>query len=104
MAPWRDQWRIALELEHIESMLRLVAMGQLIGCASRLALRDDLTGGRLVEIQVPELTMQRNFSIVVHRDKFSTTAMRAFLDVCQQSAIGARLSHEAGIGYMHGRR
>lgn len=103
MAPWRDRWRIALELEQIEAMLRIVAIGRLIGCASRLALRDDLTSGRLMEIRVPDLVLRRSLAIVVHRRKYRTRALQAFVDVCRDAARGSRRSHEVEVGYMRGR-
>lgn len=100
LRPWRDRWRIAVEIDQIEAMLRFVAIGKSIGCASRLALRDDLTIGRLVEIPVAGLKICRNFSIVLRRDKYRSSAMEAVLAVCREAASQSLLSHEVEIGKM----
>jgi DNA-binding transcriptional LysR family regulator len=95
---WRDRWMIAIETDQIEAMLRFVALGELIGCASRLALRDDVAQGRLVELKVRNLAIVRRFGLVRRRGRYESAAVQAFLSLCRAAAAGAAPSHEVAIG------
>lgn len=86
LAPYWSRWRIGIELEHIEAIKATVEAGRMIGCVSRLALTDALASGRLVEIRVAELALSRRFYTVVHRGKYRTAGMAAFLDLCGEAA------------------
>lgn len=76
------QWQIGMQLEHIEAIKTAVETGSMIGCVSRLALKDALASGRLVEIPVQELSLRRHFYTVIHRNKYRTASIDAFLKTC----------------------
>jgi DNA-binding transcriptional LysR family regulator len=71
-----------MELQQIEAILETVAVSPLIGCVSHLAARGALAQGRVVQLGVPELDLRRRFYIVLHREKFVTAGIRAFLEIC----------------------
>ena len=84
MAPYRDRWKIALELEHTEAIKSTVAAGRTIGCVSRLALTEALKSGSLVEIDIVDMGLERRFYFVLNREKYRTPGMEAFIRLCRE--------------------
>lgn len=74
---------IRLELEHTEAIKRAVESGMGIGCISRLALKDAFRRGSLVPLEIPGLDLARQFNFVLHRQKFRTAGIEAFLSLCR---------------------
>lgn len=79
---------IRLELEHTEAIKRAVESGLGIGCISRLALKDAFRRCSLVPIATPQLDLGRFFYFLWHKQKYQTTGMREFLDLCRQFTHG----------------
>lgn len=92
--PWRERVKIRLELEHTEGIKRAVEAGLGIGCVSRLALKDAFRRGSLAEVRLQGLDLGRNFYFLLHRQKYRTPAMDAFLALCRESSARARRSDE----------
>ena len=59
-----------------------------IGCISRLALKDAFSRGSLVPIATPELDLKRFFYFLWHKQKYQTTGMREFLNLCKRFTAG----------------
>ena len=89
MSKYWTRWRIGLELEHTEAIKRTIETGRGIGCISRLALKEAFRRGSLVEINVPELALDRRFYFLLNRQKYRTPAIDAFLGICREYAAGA---------------
>ena len=87
-----SQLKIRLELEHTEAIKRAVESGLGIGCISRLALRDAFRRGSLVPISTPNLDLSRFFYFLWHKQKYQTTGIREFLDLCRRLTIGVERS------------
>ncbi|MNE38657.1 HTH-type transcriptional activator CmpR [compost metagenome] len=85
---------IRLELEHTEAIKRAVESGLGIGCISRLALRDAIRRGSLVAVETPELDLVRQFYFIWHKQKYQTSAMREFLELCRSFTAGVTRSDE----------
>lgn len=83
---------IRLELEHTEAIKRAVESGLGIGCISRLALKDAFRRGSLVPIATPQLDLGRYFYFLWHKQKYQTTGMREFLNLCRQLTQGVARS------------
>ncbi len=83
---------IRLELEHTEAIKRAVESGLGIGCISRLALKDAFRRGSLVPLATPNLDLGRYFYFLWHKQKYQTTGMREFLNVCRQLTAGVSRS------------
>jgi DNA-binding transcriptional LysR family regulator len=79
---------IRLELEHTEAIKRAVESGLGIGCISRLALKDAFRRGSLVPLATPNLDLGRYFYFLWHKQKYQTTGMREFLNVCRELTAG----------------
>ena len=84
--------KIRLELEHTEAIKRAVESGLGIGCISRLALKDAFRRGSLVPISTPNLNLSRFFYFLWHRQKYQTTGIREFLDLCKSLTVGIERS------------
>lgn len=84
--------KIRLELEHTEAIKRAVESGLGIGCISRLALKDAFRRGSLVPIATPSLDLSRFFYFLWHKQKYQTTGMREFLDLCKRLTAGVNRS------------
>ncbi|QLG89758.1 LysR family transcriptional regulator [Chitinibacter bivalviorum] len=95
-----SQLNIRLELEHTEAIKRAVESGLGIGCISRLALKDAFRRGSLVPLEVPELDLARHFHFVVHKQKYQTPSMDAFLSLCRQATAGVNRSDEIAMPYI----
>lgn len=84
--------KIRLELEHTEAIKRAVESGLGIGCISRLALKDAFRRGSLVPISTPNLDLSRFFYFLWHKQKYQTTGIREFLDLCMGLTEGVERS------------
>lgn len=84
--------KIRLELEHTEAIKRAVESGLGIGCISRLALKDAFRRGSLVPISTPNLDLGRFFYFLWHKQKYQTTGIREFLDLCKNLTAGVARS------------
>lgn len=87
-----SQLKIRLELEHTEAVKRAVESGLGIGCISRLALKDAFRRGSLVPISTPNLDFSRFFYFLWHKQKYQTTGIREFLDLCKNLTAGVARS------------
>lgn len=79
-----SQLKIRLELEHTEAIKRAVESGLGIGCISRLALKDAFRRGSLVPLATPGLDLGRFFYFLWHKQKYQTTGMKEFLNLCRR--------------------
>ena len=84
--------KIRLELEHTEAIKRAVESGLGISCISRLALKDAFRRGSLVPISTPNLNLGRFFYFLWHKQKYQTTGIREFLDLCKRLTVGVERS------------
>ena len=74
--------RIAFELEQPEAIRQCVRNGLGIGCLSTIELRDAFQSGWLAPVSTPFLNLERQFQVVLHRDKHLSPGLRAILALC----------------------
>ena len=74
-----------LELGHTEAIKEAVEAGLGISCLSRLAIARALQLGVLVRLPTPFLGLERRFSILLHKEKYRTEVLRAFLAFCRNA-------------------
>ncbi len=84
--------KVLLELEHTEAIKRAVESGLGIGCISRLALKDAFKRGSLVPLEIAGLDLKRQFNFVLHKQKFMTTGIHKFLELCRDATQGVSRS------------
>ena len=90
----RPTLNLRLALEPTEAIKRAGESGRGIGCSSRLALRDAFRRGSLVAVETPELDLMRQFYFIWHKQKYQTSAMREFLELCRNFTAGFTRSDE----------
>lgn len=74
--------RVGYELGSAESIKRIVASSDALGCISRRAAAVELSQGRLIELRSVLPPARRQLSIVVHRNKQLNASTQAFYDHC----------------------
>ncbi len=76
------QIKLAMELSQTEAIKQVVESGFGVGCLSRISLQDAFTQGRLVPLATPYLNLQRQFLIIIHRQKYRGSHLSRFLEYC----------------------
>ncbi len=71
---------LLLELGNTEAVKSAVESSRAISCLSRITIARDLESGRFVELKTPFLNLERNFYLVMHRDKYRTALLQSFLE------------------------
>jgi DNA-binding transcriptional LysR family regulator len=74
---------IVLELQHTEAIKSAVEAGLGVGCASRLAVADAFRHGTLAPCNIPGRDFRRQFFFVLHEQKYGSTAIQRWLDLCR---------------------
>jgi DNA-binding transcriptional LysR family regulator len=74
---------VALELEHTEAIKSAVKAGLGVGCVSRIALAEAFAHRSLVPCHVPKRSLRRHFFFVLHRDKYQSAGIEAWLALCR---------------------
>lgn len=74
---------LAQELSQTEAIKNAVAAGMGLGCLSRLALTEELKRKTLIACCVPRRDFRRSFFFVLHRGKFQSSALDAWLALCR---------------------
>lgn len=80
---------LRLELGHTEAIKRAVESGLGMGCLSRLALREALRRGSLVEVKTPQFDLRRHFYFAQHRLRHTSLSMRHLRGLCLAATQGA---------------
>ena len=73
---------VAYELEQPEAIRQCVRNGLGMGCLSTLELRDAFQSGWLAPVSTPFLELERQFQVILHRDKHLSPGLRAILSLC----------------------
>ena len=73
---------IAFELEQPEAIRQCVRNALGLGCLSTLELHDAFQAGWLAPVDTPFLNLDRQFQVVLHRDKHLSPGLRAILALC----------------------
>lgn len=74
---------IALELQHTEAIKRAVEANLGIGCLSALTLTDAFKRGNLVPLTVEGHRFKRHLYFVLHRQKYRSAGLQAWIKHCQ---------------------
>ncbi|MEM0954219.1 MAG: LysR family transcriptional regulator [Pseudomonadota bacterium] len=85
MAGLLPRLNMGLALEHTEAIKRAVAAGLGLGCLSRISLQDAFEQGSLAPLPAPHRDFSRRFSIVMHREKYRSQGLHAWLALCEEA-------------------
>jgi DNA-binding transcriptional LysR family regulator len=75
---------LRLELQHTEGIKRAVEAKLGIGCLSRITLEDAFRRKSLVELHAPHRNWQRKFYFVMHRQKFHSSSVESWMQLCKK--------------------
>ncbi len=73
---------VSLELQHTEAITRAVQNGLGVSCLSEIALHDAFKRGDLVPLDTPSLDFARQFYFVIHKHKYRSVGLRAWMSMC----------------------
>lgn len=76
---------LLMEFSHTEALKRAVETGIGIGCASRRTLEESLGRGSVVVLPTPFLNLERELYMLIHRQKYRTQGLDAFLAHCRDA-------------------
>lgn len=91
---------LRLELGHTEAIKRAVESGLGMGCLSRLALREALRRGSLVEVKTPQFDLRRHFCFAQHRQRHQSLAVRRLRELCLATTQGAADTGELRLPFI----
>jgi len=74
---------IELELQHTEAIKRAVESGMGVGCLSKITLTDAFKRGSLIPLSIPHRNLQRQFYIILHKNKYRSAGIENWLKLCQ---------------------
>lgn len=83
IAPRIEQWQESFQLNTTEALINSVSASLGLGCLSKLAAEPALHDGRVVELKLP-LDMKRRFWLLVHKEKYQSPLLKAFIEYCHQ--------------------
>ncbi|WP_368485423.1 MULTISPECIES: LysR family transcriptional regulator [unclassified Pseudoalteromonas] len=78
-----DNWSQSFELNTTEALINSVAEGLGLGCLSSLAAQYALNDGRVTQLNLNH-SMQRQFWLVMHKDKYKNPLLTQFIDFCHK--------------------
>ena len=77
---------IAIELQHTEAIKRAVEARLGIGCLSMITLTDAFNRGSLKRLQVPGRDFSRQLYLIIHKQKYRSAGINAWLQLCLQQS------------------
>lgn len=77
---------ISLELQHTEAIKRAVEARLGIGCLSMITLADAFKRGSLIQLDVPGRDFSRELYIIIHKQKYRSAGINAWLELCQEES------------------
>jgi len=78
-----DNWSQSFELNTTEALINSIAEGLGLGCLSSLAAQYALNDGRVTQLNLNH-SMQRQFWLVMHKDKYKNPLLTQFIDFCHK--------------------
>lgn len=80
-----NRMQVILELGNSEAIKEAVERSFSVSCISRIAIDRDLANGRFKQIPVPFLNLERNFYLIMHREKYRSRVVEEFLKATEES-------------------
>ena len=77
-------WKTAGVYNNTEAIKRAVRANLGLAVVSKISVEEETRQGLLVAVDVDGLKLKRKFSVISHRQKFFTQAMRAFMDCVRE--------------------
>ena len=78
-----------VELPTVESIKKFVEMRQAVALVPRMCIEEEIAQGGVVEVEIPELRIERKLRVVYRRGDPLSHAAQAFLQLVTRAAEGA---------------
>lgn len=85
-----------IELPTVESIKKFVQMRQAVALVPRMCIEEELAAGAVVEVEIPELRIERKLRVVYRRGDPLSHAARAFLELVTSGKKPEAVSTAAG--------
>nr|WP_218623606.1 selenium metabolism-associated LysR family transcriptional regulator [Thermoanaerobacter sp. CM-CNRG TB177] len=79
MARNNVKYRIKYVLNNTEAIKKAVEANIGVSVISRLAVKKEIRGGRLLKVDIENIRFKRKFSIIYHKDKFKSNLFEEFI-------------------------
>lgn len=73
-------FNIAFELGNTEAIKKVVEAGMGISCLSKLAVEEEIKTGKISELKIRDIQIERFFKLVYHKDKYINESMKKFIE------------------------
>lgn len=83
-AQHRTPLNICIELATLETIKEFVLLGAGIAILPRLAVQDEISAGRLIEVPVKGMKIEKHLRIVYRREQSLSHAARSFLEILRE--------------------
>jgi len=74
-----DHINIFLELGHTESIKSLLKNHQCLTCISKIAVSNEITEKKLIQVPIKNFECKRNFYMIYHKDKYKSELFEKFV-------------------------
>jgi len=74
-----DHINIFLELGHTESIKSLLMNHQCLTCISKIAVKNEITNNKLIQIPLKNFECKRDFLMIYHKDKYKSELFEKFI-------------------------
>lgn len=82
MAAHNINWEMSWECSSSESIKSAIINGIGVAVISKRLVEDEVKAGKLNIIKIENFSFKRKFSVIYHKNKYLTEAMRVFMDLC----------------------
>ena len=76
-----------MEFSHTEAIKQAVMTGIGISCVSALTVSEALKRRELTQLSTPFLKLSRHFYVILHKKKYQTAILKAFMQQCGLSTL-----------------
>lgn len=84
MGHYQINHKVICESISTQAIIRAVAQNLGISILPYLLVQEDLKQNKVVQLNVPEFHLSRNFSITYHEKKYLTPAAKLFIQLCKE--------------------
>lgn len=86
LASQLDGWHVAYELNSVEAQLNFTAAGLGLACVSRLSAVRAIADRRVCILPLKH-SLQRQYKLLLHKERFQSELITEFINFCQQWTI-----------------
>ncbi len=82
-------YNIFMEFGHTEAIKKAVEAGLGVSCISKRCIKDEISYGKLAEVNIEGLTINRSLFFIHHKDKYLSNLINTFIEFAQANVENA---------------